>query len=382
MLQLTPIFAFMSLWRLMARRWPAPDWRGNLLRAALVWGALAIVMTEALSLASLVGPWGLALGWLVVAIVGWAAAGRWRSLDWRLWRRFEWGAWRWEDWALLGGCGVIAAATALVAYATPPQTWDTLNYHMARVAHWAQMAAVRPYATGIEIQNSMPPGAEILYLQSYVLAGGDHWVNFVDWFATLVTAVGVSLVAARLGAGRRGQLMASLFMLTLPMAIVQAGSTMTDIILALWVLGAAAELVDLPVGEGESTRSLACVGLAAGLAIVTKPTAFAYLVPLSLWTLAILVKAPGWGQRFKLAGLGIGLILIVNLGYFTREARLYGNPIAPSERITEHSNPWLGGRAFVSNMLRNVAYQLATPSPYINKAVALAVIDAHKVLGT
>ncbi len=73
--------------------------------------------------------------------------------------------------------------------------------------------------------------------------------------------------------------------------------------------------------------------------------------------------------------------MAINWGYFSGNYRLYGNPVAPANRISEHANPWLGGRAFVSNVLRNATYQLATPSPYVNKAIALSVITVHDWMG-
>jgi len=138
----------------------------------------------------------------------------------------------WLDRTLLLGVVVIVLVTGLLAWLVPPQTWDSLNYHLSRVAQWAQERAVRHFATGIEVQNSMPPGAEMAILQFYVLVGGDRLASFVEWFAMVGCLMGVSLVAMQLGAGFIGQLVAVVFTATLPMGITQASSTVTDYVLA------------------------------------------------------------------------------------------------------------------------------------------------------
>ncbi len=243
MLALLPILALISLFVSLRLLRPAGDWRRDALRACLLWGAIAIWITQLLSWFSLANRSGLSVGWALVILASLTASGAWRRSRWAgLGLKLPDG-WTGFDWLVAASIGVIMLGTALVARWSPPQTWDTLNYHLARVAHWAQMASVRPYASGIEIQNSMPPGAEMLYLQPYVLAGGDAWINFVDWTATWIAVLGVSQLAGQLGARRRGQLLAALFLAAMPMAIVQASSTMTDIVLGVWLIGVTAELL-------------------------------------------------------------------------------------------------------------------------------------------
>jgi hypothetical protein len=381
MLALLPILALISLFVSLRLGWPSADGRRDLLRAALLWGAITLWLTQFLSWFSLVNALGLGLGWSFVGLAPLVAARAWRRSRWTglgLHLPSDWGGF---DWAASASIAIIMLGTAIVSRWAPPQTWDTLNYHMARVAHWAQMASVRPYATGIEIQNSMPPGAEMLFLQPYVLAAGDTWVNFVDWTAAWIAVLGVSLLAKQLGAGRRGQLLAALFLATTPMTIVQAGSTMTDIVLAVWLLGVTAELLAVGRRGDDAPAPFLFMAIGAGLAMVTKPTAFAYLLPLAVWAVVSLLRRRPLGRQLAVAVLGAIVVLSINAGYFSGNFRLYGNPVAPPKRVLQHGSPWLGGRAFVSNVLRNATYQLATPSPHVNKAIALSVIMVHRWMG-
>ena len=130
----------------------------------------------------------------------------------------------------------------VVAWVTPPQTWDSLTYHLSRVAHWAQDRSIWHYATGIDRQTSMPPGAEELILNSYVLTQSDRLAAFPEWFAMLGSLIGVSLIAYYLGAKSTGQWLAAGFAATIPMGIVEASSTINDYVATFWVVCAVVEM--------------------------------------------------------------------------------------------------------------------------------------------
>jgi hypothetical protein len=46
-----------------------------------------------------------------------------------------------------------------------------------------------------------------------------------------------------------------------------------------------------------------------------------------------------------------------------------------------HANEALGLDGQISNVLRNAALQLGTPSPHVNRALALAILEVHQLLG-
>lgn len=63
----------------------------------------------------------------------------------------------WPNRVLLIAILIVFSMTAIVAWLAPPNTWDSLNTHMSRVAHWAQNHSLNPYAKGIEKQLYYPP---------------------------------------------------------------------------------------------------------------------------------------------------------------------------------------------------------------------------------
>jgi hypothetical protein len=274
---------------------------------------------------------------------------------------------------------LILLGTALVAWYAPPQTWDSLNYRMSRVAHWAQNRSLEPFATGIEIQNSNLPGAELLFLHAYLLAGGDQFVNFVQWFAMIGSVVAVLCIADLLGVKPIGYVITAVFALSLPMGIIQASSTMNDYVVALWTTSFAYEA--LLYYQSESRQgSFIMMSISASLAILTKPTAYAFLLPFSLIVLFIVVKTAAWKTKKRQFIAAILLVALLNIPHLSRTYRIFGTTYDPGQ-ISTHSNQSKTVPGLLSTTLRNISLHLGTPSPYVNKGIFLLVERIHDVLG-
>src|SRR3990172_12432046 len=234
MLGLLPLISILAVAVAAAVAMPGWGWRRAFLRSSVALGGYMVLATEGLSLLGGVTRLGLSLVWALPALLAlaWLVA-RIRSggsIALPHWTRPDGSL----DWMIFVGIGIIIATTAVIAWVSPPNTWDSLTYHMARVAHWAQNHSLAPFATGNERQNFMPPAAETAMLQVYVLAGGDRLVNFVEWFAMLGSVVGVTLIARALGAARLGQVFSALFVLTLPLRIAPASRPLPASVVAFW----------------------------------------------------------------------------------------------------------------------------------------------------
>jgi hypothetical protein len=379
MLTLFPAAAFLTGMLLLGNLSGRLPWRVAFMRAAILWGVYAVAATELLSLVHGITPLGLAIAWALPVVFsgGWLL--RRRRQHTLRYPRLNLPAHPLE-WVLVLGLGVILALTALVAWLAPPQTWDSLNYHLPRVAHWAQEGAVRHFATGIDKQNSMSPGAEITILHLYVLAGGDRLANFPAWSAIFGSILAASWVARQLGGGRTGQLLAAVVAATIPMGLVQASSTMTDAIVAFWVICAVSETLRLRQAQA-IVPPVIFSSLAAGLGLLTKPTAAVFLLPFALLAGLFLLRRASLRQTARWAGLAAGLVLLVNAGYLGRNYALYGNPLSGEDRISLHANGLPNGKGLASNLLRNAALHTGSPWPAINTWIYDTVLKAHIKLG-
>ena len=113
---------------------------------------------------------------------------------------------------------VIILAIALVY---PPNNWDSIVYHMARVASWIQQGSIKHFPTLYLPQISYPPLAEWHILHFQLLAGGDRFANTVQWLALVGCGIAASLIARELKQAFPVQVLALVIAVTLPMGLLQ-----------------------------------------------------------------------------------------------------------------------------------------------------------------
>jgi len=374
---LIPAALALTAW-LLRIKFPAWGLRLAVMRAAALIAAYCVFSTELLSLFRGVTRTSLIIIWLIPLVISGYLIGRLQRKAFSL-RDLLSGVMpsSWPMRLMLIGLLIILLLTALVAWLSPPNTWDSLNTHMSRVAHWAQEGGVVPYTTGIEKQNYYPPFPGIAILQTYVLTQGDQWANFIQWSAMLLSLIGVTHIAKLLGAGPLGQTSAAVFAASLPMGIIQATSTMTDYLVALWVVIIAIEC--LRIGkEPNWLTSVVYLSLGAALAIGTKPIAFAYLFPFALYAAHLFIKRLGIKWILLVACISIVVVLFINAGYFGRNLSLYGQPLGPQAGLDIHSNEILDWRVLVSNTLRNASLHAWSPFSKFNAAVYVGLQTVHR----
>ncbi len=332
--------------------------RDSLLRGAVLFGTAAALITELLGAFHLLRRGPLVAAWLVVIAV---AILRFRpALPRPRLRPLETGI------AIV--IAAIAGAVATAAYLSPPNSADTMAYHMPRVIYWAQNASVEFFPTPYFNQVMLAPLAEYLMLHSYLLTGGDHFVNLLTFAEWLVAVIGVSSLAGALGLGSRGQAFAALFAATLPSGILQASGAKNDVLLTLWLV---------LLAYFARRRSWTYAGLAFGLALLTKGTAYLFAPPVLLATMLPV-------RRRAVLALAAGALL-VNTPQFMRNVRLSGSPLGCDSAFCNGTFRWrnehFGWRPLVSNALRHLSEQLGSRDPSRNRAVFDTTIRIHRALG-
>src|SRR5215831_11123033 len=180
------------------------------------------VTTELLSSGSLIS-FGWVMGtWLVAGIL---------LMCYSFYRRMAVGALReagncivkafrlhWGSWVIL----FFLIISFFIAIIYPPNNYDSMTYHMARVGHWVQNHNVSYYPTHIIRQLEYQPFAEWVILHLQVLTGGDHLANAVQlyFFAGCISTV--TLIAKELGASAKQQMWCAIFTCLIPMAVIQS----------------------------------------------------------------------------------------------------------------------------------------------------------------
>jgi hypothetical protein len=361
---------------------PAETSTGSgLFLGAAALGVAVTVITEGLSLARRLTPGWLGVSWGIAGAIALAAV---RA------RRHGAPSAPPPPRGAAAVVGAILALTGVMALVAPPNNWDSMTYHMPRVAHWSQAGSVAHYPTHILRQLWLGPWAEFAITHLYLAGGGDRLANLVQWLAFVGCVAGAAIVTGELGGGPWARAGAAIATATLPMAIAQASSTQNDLVGSFWLLSLGYWV--LRFRATPSVRTAGLIGVSAGLAGLTKLPVWFPAIP---WLVAFAASAVAANGRRRglvcilVAGVSAG---VLNAGHVGRTARLLwdgGGPAAsdPAGRVdrlppvwTAYTNTTLDPRAVASNALRNMALHLATPSPRANAWLERAIVGAHRFM--
>jgi 4-amino-4-deoxy-L-arabinose transferase-like glycosyltransferase len=350
------VFAGLAL---VCSRWPSRQGtRESLVRAGLLFGAIVLLSTEALSTfdaitASAVARLWLALGVVAVSI-GVLARVRGDPGD-----PSDATGHSTVPGLHAAVCATILGLTLLTAVVAPPNYPDSMTYHMARIAHWIQAGSVDWFPTADPRQNFQMPLAEFVILHLQLLSGGDRWANLVQWASFLMCGAVVSLVLHELGQPARIQWAGAIVAFTVPMAILQASGAQNDLVVSFWLL---AFLLYLwrTISDRSWQSSILC-GLALGLALATKGTAYLYAPAMGAALVVARAATTPRGRPLPLiTGLVVALALAasLSLGIWSRSVAALGTPVCCGEKyFVERLTPG----DMVSNVLRNAAVHLGIP---------------------
>lgn len=370
-----------ALWTVLADEHsrPALGTREALLWTAAIWAGFSSAVVQLLSLGAghdLFAPasghlnrHALAIVWLIPALAG---AGilwlRRRQLVAQIGTaRSKLDSLTGLDRYLAAAIAACAALVALVALIGAPTTWDSMVYHLARVAAWLQLGGVAHYATHAEPQLFQPPGAELLIAQLQALTGGDRYAALVQTFAFVLWVAGASLIARQLGGDRRAQLLAGFLVATAPMAILQGSSTQNDLIVGAWLMIAASLALAIDDQRRLAVPRALVASLAVALAILTKGTAWIYLPPILLLLAWAILKRVGPLRALALAAAGLAIVLALNAGQWQKNHETYGKFVYSGSGFYDYANDSHSPGALVSNLVRNAALYIETPSRAINR---------------
>lgn len=338
--------------------------REAFLKSLLLCWAACVAMTEVLSAFHGLTRAGVAAGWIVVILAATPfLRGKLPRIQMNL-----------LDGLYLAAIAAILAIAGFTALVSAPNSADAMAYHLPRIVYWVQARSVAFFPTPYLNQIMLQPFAEYATLHTYLLSGGDRFVNLVQFTGFTGSVAAVTKIAEAFGLERRAQFVAGLVCATLPNGILQASGAKNDCVLALWLASMAYFAAE---------RQVAFAALALGLALGTKATAYLFAPPLLLavWF------AAGGSRRIKPAAIAVAatMVLALNGPQYARNFQLSGAILgydsAQGDGVFRWRNESLGWKPAVSNVLRNLSDQLGARSQNWNKGVYDAVVKAHSALG-
>ena len=384
-LAFTPLVVLVLLIAALRTRSPPDDatLREDVLAAGVLLGVVIALGTEALSVFHALTFGAVRTFWLAATTVaGSVLAWRWRRVGGPAPLRIpELSA---VDGLLFASIATIALVLLVVAWLAPPQSPDSIGYHMSRVMHWIQNQSVAHYPTPDAPQLFHPPFAEIVRLHLQLLSGGDRAGSLLQWFAAMGALCGVSLLARDLGGGRRAQIFAAVFAITLPIGITQASSGKNGWVETMWLLSLAHFSGVFAAGahDAPSSRNTVAAFAAFGLEAMTRITGWLFAAPLILIAVLRTLRNPPANRRL-LAPVAAGVAIVCALcgPYVARNLEIYGHPLSDSY-YREHGGLQKVSPALVlSNVVRNAAFQFGTSSEEVNDLLMRSVVRVHDLIG-
>jgi len=187
--------------------------------------------------------------------------------------------------------------------------------------HWIQNQSVYPYPTNNLRQISFSPGASYLTLQVILLSGNDYFANCIQWIAFLGSIICVSLIVRAL-IGEKHQWLGAFLTACFPMAIMQSTTTQNDLVTAFWIL---CYTYFIFKDRQNSVIDIAWGSSAFGLAILTKPTALIYGIPLTIFFFRKNIRWGMWKNKLSLLGIFSVCSLSFSIPHFLRNKAIFNN---------------------------------------------------------
>ena len=339
--------------------------RQSFVYAATVYTLCLVVATELLSVWNILVFEVLLLFWMGLTIV--SGIYLYFYSDWNTVHRTFNGSWlQFCASKALWAVALVWSIVLAIAIVYPPINWDSMVYHMPRVAMWAQQGSIDHFPTTVLRQLFNPPLAEWNILHFQILSGSDRFANVVQWLALVGCSIAASLITRELKQSLKVQVLALVIAVTLPMGLLQGSSTQNDLVVAFWLLTFA--LFAMQYIRKPTAAHMSFCGLALGFALLTKGTAYVYAPPLATALLLYgIIHATAARPRLKLlsaAAVVIALTLLLNNGHWARNWSLFGNPWSTGDY--EYRNAEVSIAVTWSNLVRNAALHLGVPSDRIN----------------
>lgn len=342
--------------------------RERILEVATYLGLCLVVLTEALSYFSWLNFLGLAIGWLIIIVLGIKYFPRQKRGFYSPLKSYIVSTPKSRISCLFFILGILFLITLVAA----PNTWDSMTYHLARVEHWIQNESIFHYPTHIDRQLYNPPFAEYVIVNLRILTGTDYFSNFVQYFSFLGSLIAVSVLAKNLGAKASSQGITVLIALTLPMGVLQASSTQNDLVVAFWVLSFLCfgyQIFNTP----NRSKYWVLAGISLGLAVLTKGTAYIYIFPFLVLFIFLSIKLLGW-KSIRIIGIIAAIAFLVNVSHFYRNYQTFSSPLGSPGGYT---NEVISLKVLGSNALRNLSLHLSTPFGAINSVIEKQVYKLH-----
>lgn len=222
----------------------------------------------------------------------------------------------------------------------PPHEWDSMTYHLPRVAHYLQQGNLDSFDANYWAQVVHPKNSAILLSFVFIALGhNENLMQLVAFLSYWMLVIGVCGIAGKIGLDRTQRAFSTLLAALLITPLVYANTTQNDLTIAAYV--AASIYFLFTFRDTKAWKYLAFAATGVGLALGTKASALIVLPPLGL--LALLLtrtdNRKAWLKHIALfAGLtGVAMLAFALPSGYVENYRLFGNPFGNEDVSRMHT---------------------------------------------
>lgn len=349
------------------------------IQASVLWSLYLFTVTELLSLSGMLCPLPLFCVWLGAAAILLGLLIRRRKYR-KLLPHLDGFS---PAWAGAGALALLGLIVLFFSLATVPYNWDSMTYHLPRIAHWAQNGSVAHYATHIPRQISSPVLAEFVNLHVYILTGhSDILLNLLQCMCYLTCACMVYRITRKLHGSHGMSLLASLLYMSMPIALAEALTTQNDHFATLWLLFFVYLLLDFTdsqkiIFDRLTIRKVCTMGFCVSLGYLTKPSVCIAMALLVLWLLLhCILRKDSPGSLFRLLGCVLPTVFLPLIPETLRNLKTFSAVSAPGvgqRQLIGTLHPLY----MLVNFLKNFTFNL--PSRYIPDSPNLLLRLVRKI---
>lgn len=345
---------------------------GSYMEACCLWMLFLFALTEGLSVVYalrfryLFAAWGLfdALLWALF-VVQWRLSGV--SVKSAIREGYACGRRTLKETPGYGVLLLFGAAVLALSLITTPHNWDSMTYHLPRIAHWAQNRSAAHFATNSIRQVSSPVLGEFVNLHVYILCRGhDLLFNLLQGASYLTCAVMTAAIAGRLSCDRRFRFLAALLYMSMPIAFAEALTTQVDNFASVWLLFFVYRLLaytdrERPMKFDKITVfRVGEMGLCVAWGYLTKPSVCVGMVVFALWLLLVCIgRRDRPGDLVKIFFCALPCVAIPMAPEILRNFQSFGAYASPSAGAAQLVGTVQPSYLFV-NLLKNFSFNMPT----------------------
>lgn len=267
--------------------------------------------------------------------------------------------------------GVIFFIIFLLALFTVPYNWDSMTYHLPRIAQWAENKSVAHFVTGDVRQLTSPTLSEFVNLQVYIFSGQkDYFLNLLQYSCFFANTILVYYITKYLGGTYQYCWLASLLFVSMPIAFGEALNTQVDHFSTMWLLLFVYFLLELLEPNyclkknNKNIWRVIILSSCIGFGYLAKPSIMFGMFIFACWLLGVCIwRKDNMKDILFLICLAVGVITLIVMPEIMRNIISFGS-ISHSEAGAKQLIGTINPVYMFVNAVKN--YAMNFPNIYIN----------------